>query len=84
MSNKAIAISAAFAAGAALCVATFVTASNLLESYGSGPPYYGRTANMDKWESPVPFLLAFDAVALLVATVLGAFAKSRLKGCARR
>lgn len=36
------------------------------EAYGSGPPYYGRTTNMDKWANPLPGLLMLDAVALLV------------------
>jgi hypothetical protein len=42
----------------------------LTEAYGSGPPYYGRTTNMDKWTSPVPTLLVVDLiVALLLAGV---------------
>ena len=24
----------------------------LTETYGSGPPHYGQTTNMDKWSSP--------------------------------
>jgi len=37
------------------------------ELYSSGPPYYGRTANMDKWTSPMPWLIPIDSflVALL-------------------
>ncbi len=43
------------------------------EYYGSGPPYYGRTVNMDKWTSPVSSLLLINAgglvtIALIVAT----------------
>ncbi|WKB55891.1 hypothetical protein [Eleftheria terrae] len=79
MASKAPAIVAAITAVAVLGAAAFVTVSNLIESYGSGPPYYGLTTNMDKWESPVPFLLAFDAVALVIAAALGWFARSRLK-----
>lgn len=50
---------------AALLVAAF-NAVNLIEAYGSGPPYYSRTVNMDKWQNPLPVLAAIDVVALLV------------------
>jgi len=43
---------------------------NLAEAYGDGPPYYGRTTNMDKWSDPVPVLLLVDAVALTLVGVL--------------
>lgn len=39
---------------------------NLIEAYGSGPPYYSRTTNMDKWENPLPTLFSIDAVAIAV------------------
>lgn len=38
---------------------------NLSEAYGSGPPYYSRTTNMDKWVNPVPVLAAVDAFTAL-------------------
>lgn len=41
----------------------------LREAYGSGPPYFSRTVNMDKWSSPVPGLLIIDVVALLIVAV---------------
>ena len=41
------------------------------EAYGSGPPHYGRTTNMDKWSSPFPALLILDlAGAALVLTLV--------------
>lgn len=40
--------------------------SQLNEAYGSGPPYYSRTVNMDKWSNPLPGLLMIDAVSLLI------------------
>ncbi|HLK99331.1 MAG TPA: hypothetical protein VK539_02060 [Myxococcaceae bacterium] len=43
---------------------------NLSEAYGDGPPYYGRTTNMDKWSDPVPVLLVLDAVTLAVVGAL--------------
>lgn len=43
----------------------------LNEAYGSGPPYHGRTTNMDKWGDPIPGLLVLDAVLLVLAAALG-------------
>ncbi len=53
-----------------LIIVAFVIAFNvfnLIEAYGSGPPYYSRTTNMDKWQSPLPILLAVD---VLVAAII--------------
>ncbi len=38
----------------------YVNAISLLDAYGSGAPYYGRTTNMDKWENPLPWLAVID------------------------
>lgn len=38
----------------------------LHEAYGSGPPYHGRTVNMDKWSDPLPGLLMLDGISLLI------------------
>jgi hypothetical protein len=46
-------------------VALFVY-TNVTEYFGDGPPYYGRTTNMDKWENPVPLLLALGIPGLVV------------------
>jgi hypothetical protein len=43
----------------------------LEEAFGNGPPYYGRTANMDKWSNPVPVLLMVDFSVLLAAGLVG-------------
>jgi len=51
-------------AAATVAVAAF-NVTNLMEAYGSGPPYYSRTTNMDKWESPLPVLLSVDAIAMV-------------------
>jgi hypothetical protein len=42
----------------------------LNEAYGSGPPYYGRTVNMDKWESPLPALLIIQVIAFAAAILI--------------
>lgn len=44
--------------------------SLLQEAYGAGPPYYGRTVNMDKWNSPWPVLVAVDLTAVVVFAVV--------------
>jgi hypothetical protein len=59
---------ACFAAAVALiAVLAWASYGVMLESYGSGPPYYGRTTNMDKWTNPVPGLLAIDLPGLVLA-----------------
>jgi hypothetical protein len=64
-------------AGAAAVAATWVSVDLLQEAYGAGPPHYGRTANMDKWTSPWPVVLAVDGAAL--AVLIGAWGPWRRK-----
>ena len=52
------------------------------EAYGPGPPYYGRTVNMDKWESPNAMLIGVHVVGLLLAALLVAILR-RYKPVAR-
>ncbi|WP_186015789.1 hypothetical protein [Burkholderia gladioli] len=63
------------ASGLIILIIVFLTVAfnmfNLQEAYGDGPPYYGRTTNIDKWESPFPMLLPVDAV---VIVLLGVYA----------
>lgn len=49
----------------------------LSEAYGSGPPYYSRTTNMDKWNNPVPGLVAIDGLSLLVVAAAVALYRRR-------
>lgn len=44
----------------------WINYGSLVEAYGSGPPHYGRTVNMDKWSDPLPGLLMLDVPALLM------------------
>ena len=53
-----------------LAGAAFVNYEALAEAYGSGPPYYSRTTNMDNWSDPAPELLIGDVVALFVSGIL--------------
>ena len=43
-----------------LTICIYINFINIIEAYGSGPPYYGRTTNMDKWNNPIPSLLLLD------------------------
>jgi len=38
----------------------------LMEAYGSGPPYYWGTTNMDKWNNPIPMLIVIDAIGAVI------------------
>ena len=61
-----------------LVIAVWLTTTQLIEAYGSGPPYYGRTTNMDKWSSPIAFLIAVDVAALAISMAF--FALFKCKG----
>ncbi|MEH3040495.1 MAG: hypothetical protein PGN21_10590 [Sphingomonas paucimobilis] len=50
--------------------AVWITVDMLNEAYGAGPPYYGRTVNMDKWTSPWFALIAINGLVLLIALTL--------------
>lgn len=58
------------ASAAILLVAVIATYVSLAEAYGSGPPYFGRTENMDKWRNPVPVLVIVDLACVAVSAVL--------------
>lgn len=65
-----------------LAAATFVSYEALIEAYGSGPPYYSRTTNMEKWTDPLQdvALLYLAALTLAVAlTWIGARMARKLK-----
>ena len=50
-------------------LAAAINIQSLIEAYGSGPPYFGRTTNMDKWENPLPGLAMLDGLVLLIVVV---------------
>ena len=60
-------IAAAVASAALIAACVWVNYEALTEFYGSGPPYYGRTTNMDKWSDPIPMLVTIDLAVLVVA-----------------
>jgi hypothetical protein len=53
-----------------LGLAGWLTVTQLIEAFGSGPPYYAQTTNMDKWDNPIPFLIAMDLGVLAVVVLL--------------
>jgi hypothetical protein len=68
---------------AALCL--YVDYTVVVEYYGTGPPYYGRTVDMDKWSNPVPILALVNGAGLAVAgLILKADQKLRRRTNARR
>ena len=60
-----------------LFFAAYVTYDNIVGAFGSGPPYYSQTTNMDKWQNPVPYLVGLDLIVLVVVFLLSRWA-SRL------
>lgn len=50
--------------------AIFVTYDNIVGAFGSGPPYYSQTTNMDKWQNPVPYLVGLDLIILVAVFLL--------------
>jgi hypothetical protein len=46
----------------------------IVGAYGNGPPYYGRTTNMDKWENPIPTLVVLDIFSIVILFFVGKWA----------
>jgi hypothetical protein len=57
--------------------AAWITYDAVVEAFGSGPPYYGRTTNLDKWASPIPWLIVIDGLALALAAAILWFTRTR-------
>ncbi|MDH5547368.1 MAG: hypothetical protein OEZ43_17425 [Gammaproteobacteria bacterium] len=74
MLNKGIVIALLLLSGFII----YINAASLFEAYGSGPPYFSRTTNMDKWVNPLPTLAVLDIIFVIIAW-LGArkFIKSK-------
>jgi hypothetical protein len=48
-------------------------------AFGEGPPYYGRTTNMDKWKNPLPLLGVVDASTVLIVGLCGRWALGQIR-----
>lgn len=55
---------------ATVAACAWATVRVLNEAYGGGPPYYGRTTNMDKWQDPSAQLFWVNGTGLAVAAAL--------------
>lgn len=63
--TKAITKIIAGSAGAALLLlAIWINFDVLVDAFGSGPPYYSRSVNVDKWTNPLPYLIPADVVVI--------------------
>lgn len=62
-----------FSAGL-FCFAAYVTYDNIVGAFGSGPPYYSQTTNMDKWQNPILYLVGLDFIVLVVMFLLSRWA----------
>lgn len=54
-------------ASATLIGLVFINVINLWRAFGTGPPFYGRSVNMDKWVNPWPELLLIDLPAIAIS-----------------
>jgi len=52
----------------------YINVDAIVGAYGDGPPYYGRTTNMDKWENPIPILVVLDIISIAVLFFAGKWA----------
>ena len=52
------------------CFAAYVTYDNIVGAYGSGPPFYDQTTNMDKWQNPTPYVIGLDLITLILIFLL--------------
>ena len=50
-----------FLAVSVLVALGWFTYASLTDAFGSGPPYYSGTTNMDKWTNPLPVLIPLNA-----------------------
>ena len=77
--TKAIAMIVLLGVVALLGFTLYVNIDNIAGAFGDGPPYYGRTTNMDKWANPIPFLAVFDGIVLLESFIVIRWCLPRLR-----
>ncbi|RDU97988.1 hypothetical protein [Trinickia dinghuensis] len=75
--NRSVGIIVGVALLALIALIVAFNVINLNEAFGGGPPYYGRTTNMDKWSNPLPVLAAIDALALLLIAAYAYFMRRK-------
>jgi len=57
----------------------YMNIESIAGAFGEGPPSYGRTTNMDKWENPLPILAALDALTVLIVGLCGRWALGQIR-----
>lgn len=57
----------------------YVNFDAITGAFGEGPPYFSRTTNMDKWENPIPVLLAVDFLTFVFSLVVCRWAVKRIR-----
>jgi len=55
---------------AVAAASVWIIYTNLDEAYGSGPPHYSMTTNMDKWSSPWPLVIGVAIACLAICWLL--------------
>jgi hypothetical protein len=63
-------LSSVIVASVCALVAGVRIVSTYIEYYGDGPPYYGRSVNMDKWTNPTLDLVVSLGFVALCAVVI--------------
>ncbi|MDP5008219.1 MAG: hypothetical protein NWQ13_04340 [Glaciimonas sp.] len=58
---------------------SYINVDAIIGAFGDGPPYYGRTTNMDKWENPIPLLAVVDILAIVIVGIAVRLAYKYLK-----
>jgi hypothetical protein len=61
------------AVGLLVIFCIYIDYATFVEYYGQGPPYYGRSVNMDKWRNPLLFLVFVNATVLALIGLLSKY-----------
>jgi hypothetical protein len=77
--KRVVAYFVAIAGLVLLAAVILVNIVSISDAFGDGPPYFGRTTNMDKWRNPLPILAAVDGIAAIVVFIAGRWAYKRLE-----
>lgn len=57
----------------------YVNIDAIVGAFGDGPPYYGRTTNMDKWQNPLPKLFVIDAITITLVFLVMRWIRRQLR-----
>ena len=77
--RKYIAYAATFGCVVWFIFVVYVNVDTIVGSYGDGPPYYGRTTNMDKWEDPISALALLNLVSIAAISIIWRWAYTQIR-----